>query len=326
MKGYSESSNNQSTNANEQVNKTQLPNPKVQRSDLRVGNNNKLSKKHTIPKENVVMANSRSKRNKYTNDIDNPMNSTNSKIVMDKESYQKIINELGRSELKKLGVVAQEEGNHTVMPEVVKNRPSTNIYGSVKQNKEDLHHYTSFKNKHDTNYNAHPHYIKQKGGANRNILKAKMEIRTSTDSHDNEYNLVLKNERNTLVKAKNGNLIFSPCEDANPKILPISSSKPDTSLSLKSKAWKRGNEVFLSQENISKKFASRNDPYQNALSDKTVMRTASEKRVSNNSKSVTIDQQSHTIIKPLNDLTNDIKLFRHGKCVSVFKNVWKELH
>lgn len=33
---------------------------------------------------------------------------------------------------------------------------------------------------------------------------------------------------------------------------------------------------------MNKKFNSRNDPYQNALSDKTVLRTASEKRVASN--------------------------------------------
>lgn len=70
-------------------------------------------------------------------------------------------------------------------------------------------------------------------------------------------------------------------------------SKPkenlEISLPLKDKQSKRNNEVFLSQENISKKFNSRNDPYQNALSDKTVIRTASEKRVTNTSKFVKLN-------------------------------------
>ena len=288
--------------------KTYLPNTKIQRNNLRVNRNVKLSKKHTIAKNNVVRASSGTKRAIFTPEEQDEMNSTGSKIVMDKESYHKIINELGRSELKKLGIVAQEESPRTVMPEVVKSRPVSNIYGSVKQSPEQMTHYSSLKKKHDGDYNAHQHLNKPKPGI-KNILKAKMEIRTNSDSRDNEYNLILKNERN-------GNLLFTGIDGSEQHQFQKSVEKPETSLSLKNNN-KRLGDVFMSQENISKKFNSRNDPYQNALSDKTVMRTASEKRVNTNSKLISI-----TTFEALNDLTNEICLpFRHSKrSSSIFKD------
>ena len=86
VKGYNDPSQNATVNDN--YNKSYLPNPKIQRNNIRVGNNIKLSKKHTIPKDNVIRASSGAKRSKFTNDIEDKMNFTGSKIVMDKESYQ----------------------------------------------------------------------------------------------------------------------------------------------------------------------------------------------------------------------------------------------
>jgi hypothetical protein len=307
VKGYADMGNNPSNGDKPH---------KIQRKNLRVGGNVKISKKHTIPKTNVIRPSSGTKRSKFTPDEQLEMNSTGSNIVIDKESYQKIINELGRSELKKLGIVAQEDERHTFMPDVIRNRPVTNIYGSVKQSPpEEMAHYSSLKKTHDTGYTPHSQYSKQKSGV-KNILKAKMEIRTNSDSQDNEYNLVLKNERNGLIKAVNGNLVFSPCEEVDAPIFPKAIEKPDTSLSLKNNN-KRLGDVFMSHEQISNKFNSRNDPYQNALSDKTVMRTASEKRVTSNSK-----LNSIYTFEALNDLTNEVSLpYRHGKRSSIFKDI-----
>lgn len=112
-----------------------------------------------------------------------------------------------------------------------------------------------------------------------------MEIRTNSDSNENEYNLILKNEKSSIVKHINGNIIFSPSEKSdafNP--FPRNSEKvsqKSNSLQSQGKIKQKHIGVFSSQENITKKFMSRNDPYQNALSAKTVIRTASEKRVNN---------------------------------------------
>jgi hypothetical protein len=89
------------------------------------------------------------------------------------------------------------------------------------------------------------------------------------------------------VKAIDGNIVFSPSDDSGISVFPSNleknSQKSSTSTS-QGKIKQKHIGVFSSQENISKKFISRNDPYQNALPDKTVVRTASEKRVSNHSK------------------------------------------
>jgi hypothetical protein len=82
-------------------------------------------------------------------------------------------------------------------------------------------------------------------------------------------------------------MVFSPAEnDTSPIFQRNSEKNSNKSSSLKNygKAKNKHQGVFSSQENISRKFISRNDPYQNALSDKTVVRTSSEKRVNNNSK------------------------------------------
>ena len=86
VKGYNDLSHN--VTADENYNKSYLPNPKIHRNNIGVGNNIKLSKKHTIPKDNFIRASSGAKRSKFTNDIEDKMNSTGTKIVMDKESYQ----------------------------------------------------------------------------------------------------------------------------------------------------------------------------------------------------------------------------------------------
>ena len=172
------------------------------------------------------------------------------------------------------------------MPDVVRNRPINNdMYGTNKNTRDEINQYLSITSKkHEASMNGHNHFLKQKGTTNRSILKAKMEVRTNSDPHETEYNLLLKHNQNNMIKAINGSLVFSPTENANPRMFSKPKEKLEISLPLKDKQSKRNNEVFLSQENIDKKFNSRNDPYQNALSDKTVLRTASEKRVTNTSK------------------------------------------
>lgn len=130
------------------------------------------------------------------------------------------------------------------------------------------------KKKESFGYNAHPSLAK-KGEINRSILKAKMEIRTNSDSNDNEYNLILGHpEKHHMEK-----YVFSPHDGSNLQIIKKKTEKPIKKIgSLKhGKLKQKHTGVFASQENISKKFISKNDPYQNALSDKKVIRTASEK-------------------------------------------------
>jgi len=54
-------------------------------------------------------------------------------------------------------------------------------------------------------FNAHPHSLKKGGMNHRNILKAKMEVRTNSDSNNNEYNLILGNP-------EKGKMVFSPID------------------------------------------------------------------------------------------------------------------
>lgn len=161
------------------------------------------------------------------------------------------------------------------------------LWYRVSNNVEDRSSKHSSLNKHKETlgYNAHPHYLK--GNLNRNILKAKMEIRTGSDWNENEYNLILKHDKNSLMHQLNTNIVFSPSEDSSVNTFVPSvekACKKSSSLQSKTKSKNRNPGVMWSQEHVSKKFISRNDPYQNALSDKIVVRTSSEKRVSNNSK------------------------------------------
>lgn len=78
-----------------------------------------------------------------------------------------------------------------------------------------LKHSSQSKYQETKGYNAHPH--KAKGNVCRNILKAKMDIRTGTDANDNELNLNLNNVRNNYVHPLNTNLIFSPTNDPGMK-------------------------------------------------------------------------------------------------------------
>jgi hypothetical protein len=95
-----------------------------------------------------------------------------------------------------------------------------------------------------------------------------MEIRTHSDSNENEYNLILRNDQN-MIKAVNGNLVFSPSEGSNINVFPSSvDTKSSNARSFHLKSNFKNQEVSSSQENLSKKFISRNDPYQNAHSNK----------------------------------------------------------
>lgn len=109
-------------------------------------------------------------------------------------------------------------------------------------------------------YNAHPHFLKQGR---------------------------IINDKSNIIRAVDGNIVFSPSDDSGLSVFPgnleMNSQKSSASTS-QGKIKQKHIGVFSSQENVSKKFNSRNDPYQNALPDKTVVRTASEKRVSNHSK------------------------------------------
>lgn len=159
------------------------------------------------------------------------------------------------------------------------------------------------KHKDAVGYNAHC----LKGNLNRNILKAKMEIRTGSDCNDNEYNLILKHDKASLMRQLNTNIVFSPSEDSSVNTFAPSVDKA-CKKSLQSKSR---NPVAWSQEHASNKFVGRNDPYQNAFSDKIVVRTASEKRVSNNSKcqfEMATDQ------------------YRHAEHVGVFEDLREKLH
>ena len=90
------------------------------------------------------------------------------------------------------------------MPMVIQNRPSSNIYGKGKNQEDKGQKFTSLmKSKDKAGYNAHPHFWK-KGNANRNILKAKMEIRTHNDSQGDEYNLILKSEQHNMMNPISG--------------------------------------------------------------------------------------------------------------------------
>lgn len=101
---------------------------------------------------------------------------------------------------------------------MIKNRPTTGIYGSIKSTEKGSKFKGGFGKKKDSfGYNAHANLAK-KGGQNRNILKAKMEIRTNSDSNDNEYNLILGHP-DTIEKGK---MVFSPVEGSNLQIVPRS--------------------------------------------------------------------------------------------------------
>lgn len=42
-----------------------------------------------------------------------------------------------------------------------------------------------------------------------------MEIRTGSDCNDNEYNLILKHDKASLMRQLNTNIVFSPSEDSS---------------------------------------------------------------------------------------------------------------
>ena len=131
------------------------------------------------------------------------------------------------------------------MPDVAHNRPiSNNIYGANKNTHDEINQYSTITTKRqEASMNAHNHFVKQKGTANRSILKAKIEVRTNSDPHETEYNLMLKHNQNNMIKAINGSLVFSPTENANPKMFSKPKEKLDISLPLKDKQSKRNNEV-----------------------------------------------------------------------------------
>jgi hypothetical protein len=161
--------------AADRFDKTYLANSKIQRNKIKP-KPVKLSNKHKMVKEKSIRESSGSNRNKLTISEHDPLNNTGSKVVMDKDSYQKIINELGKSELRKMGVITQQD--NASMPSVSnKNNPTSGIYGSFKTH-EEKHKFSTSKKKEKAGYNAHPSILK-KGLANRNILKAKMEVRTT---------------------------------------------------------------------------------------------------------------------------------------------------
>jgi hypothetical protein len=167
-----EMSNNQAV---DRFDKTYLANSKIQRSKIKP-KAVKLSNKHKMVKEKPIRESSGSNRKKLTLNEQDPLNNTGSKVVMDNDSYQKIINELGKSELRKMGVITQQD--NASMPSVSnKHNPTLGIYGSFKTH-EEKHKFSTSKKKEKAGYNAHPSILK-KGLANRNILKAKMEVRTT---------------------------------------------------------------------------------------------------------------------------------------------------
>jgi hypothetical protein len=176
---------------NERIAKTYIGSTKIQRHKIRP-KAVKLSSKHKIVKDKSIRASSGSNRKKFIMDKNDPLNNTGSNFMMNQDTYQKFYPlKLGKEELKSQGISRDEISNNTGMPMVVKNRPTTSIYGSMKNKQEKGQKYSSLtKHKDLISYNAHPHNLKP-GIAGRNILKAKMEIRTHSDSNDNEYNLLV---------------------------------------------------------------------------------------------------------------------------------------
>ena len=176
---------------NERIAKTYIGSTKIQRNKIRP-KAVKLSNKHKIVKEKSIRASSGSNRKKFIRDKNDPLNNTGSNFVMNQEGYQKFYPlKVGKDELKSQGISRDEPSHSSGMPMVVKNRPTTSIYGAMKNKHEKGKKYSSLtKHKDQISYNAHPHNVKP-GIAGRNILKAKMEIRTHSDSNDNEYNLLV---------------------------------------------------------------------------------------------------------------------------------------
>lgn len=175
---------------NERIAKTYIGSTKIQRNKIRP-KAVKLSNKHKIVKEKSIRASSGSNRKKFIRDMNDPLNNTGSNFVMNQENYQKFYPlKMSKDDLKSQGISRDELSNNAGMP-MVKNRPTTSIYGSMKNKQDKGKKYSSLtKHKEQISYNAHPHNVKP-GIAGRNILKAKMEIRTHSDSNDNEYNLLV---------------------------------------------------------------------------------------------------------------------------------------
>ena len=57
--------------------------------------------------------------------------------------------------------------------------------------------------------------------SNRSILKAKMEIRTNSDSNENEYNLILGNPENL----EKGKMVFFPSNGMQLQLIPKKTAK-----------------------------------------------------------------------------------------------------
>ena len=195
--------NNQENPKNGKSNKNYLPSSKIQRNKIFKGGM-KLSNKHTLVKDGIIRTSSGSNRDNFTSEANDKMNVTSSKTNMDKDNYKKSNNEFGHSEIHKIAASGQDETSESSMPMVIQNRPSSNIYGKGKSQEDKGQKFTSLmKSKDKAGYNAHPHLWK-KGNANRNILKAKMEIRTHNDSQGDEYNLILKSEQHNMMNPISG--------------------------------------------------------------------------------------------------------------------------
>lgn len=111
---------NQNQTVNERVGKTYLPNSKIQRNKIRP-KAVKLSNKHKIVQESSIRGSSGSNRSKFVNDVNDPLNNTNSKNVIEKDIF--------RGKL----TTNMHDSEHVNMPMVIKSNPGANIYGSVKK-------------------------------------------------------------------------------------------------------------------------------------------------------------------------------------------------
>lgn len=195
------------------IGKSYVANSKIQRNNLKP-KAVKLNNKHKIIKEKSIRASSGSNRIKFIKNKGH-LNNTSTKIAKGKEHYNQIIPELRKHD-------------DLSIPMMIKNRPTTGVYGSMKSSDAKDQILAGFRKKKDSfGYNAHPHSFKKGGGTNnRSILKAKMEIRTNSDSNNNEYNLILGNPE----KRK---MIFSPVDERNMKLVPHSKENINKPNSLK---------------------------------------------------------------------------------------------
>lgn len=208
------------------------PNSKIHQSKIRA-KVVKLPNKHKVINNKSIRASSGSNRMKF-----HPL-------------------KLSKEDLKSQGISRDEMSSKESMPTVTKNRPTTGIYGAMKQKSKKGKKYSSLtKYKNQLPSNAHPH----NGGVKRSINaddNTKFVDRTCPDQMQSQFEHFQSKVMRSSEKVTQNNSALRCHKD----------------LKNTHTGW------FSSQENVACKFMSRNDPYQNANTNKTIIRTVSEKRV-----------------------------------------------